>query len=118
MNIRREQRQRLRSNCRMRDRGLVRRATLTDLSPGGCGIHLTRLGVRRSDTVEVSFGERRIWAQVCWTSHGHDAGLRFAVPLSSEEVDRIARQAQRDNILGIVPKEETVLEQTTLRSVC
>lgn len=118
MNVRREQRHRLHSNCRLRERGLPRRATLTDLSPSGCGIHLARLGVRRSDTVEVSFGERRVWAQVCWTRHGHDAGLRFAVPLSGEEVDRIARQAQRDCILGIVPKEEMILDQSNLRPVC
>lgn len=118
MNLRREHRYKLHSNCRLRERGLPRRATLTDLSPSGCRIRVTRLGIRRSDTVEVSFGERRVWAQVCWTSRGHDAGLRFAVPLSGEEVDRIAWQAQRDSILGIVPKEETMLDQSSLRPVC
>lgn len=118
MYVRREQRHKLHSNCRLRERGLPRRATLTNLSPGGCGIRLTRLAIRRSDTVEVSFGDRRVWAQVCWTSRGHDAGLQFTVPLSGEEVDRIACLAQRDSILGIVPKRETILDQSNLKSVC
>ncbi|WP_172799879.1 PilZ domain-containing protein [Croceicoccus bisphenolivorans] len=120
MQCRQEQRQTIHSNCRVRTGpGLPQRATVVDLSSEGCGLQSPRLALRRADKVELTFGdEHSIVAEVRWARHGEAVGLRFSTPLRPTVVDDITRQALRASIRGIAPRQQIVLEQGNLRSVC